>query len=96
MFKNLLAYAIWCQVLFCFCSRHPPSPSLLASHFTRVLLLILKCFCKPIFRIACFIVLNSTVCYSFHSNFFLDVEADKSGLIGADSVAKFGMILIKW
>ena len=96
LFKNLLAYAIGCQLLFCFCSRHAPSPSLLASHFTCVSLLILKCFCSTIFCIACFILLNATVCWSFHSNFFLDVVADKRCLIGADSVARFGMNFIRW
>ena len=95
LFKNLLAYAIGCQVLFCFCSRHAPGLSLLASHFTRVSLLILKCFCSTIFCIAYFILLNGIACCSFHSNFFLDVEADRIGLIGADSVAKLGINLIK-
>ena len=96
LLRNLLAYAIGCQLLFSFCSKHAPSPSLLASHFTRVSLLILKCFCSFMFRIAFFMFLNAAECFSFHSSFFLDADDESSCLIGADNVAKFGMNFIKW
>ena len=54
---------------------------------------MLKCFCTTIFFIACFILLNTIVCKLFRSKFFLDVAAERSGRIGADSVAEFGKIL---
>ena len=71
LFRNLLAYAIGCELLFSFCSRHAPSPSLLASHLTRVSLFMLKCFCSIMFLIAFFMLLNAAECFSFHSSFFL-------------------------
>ena len=85
-----------CQLLFSFCSKHAPSPSLLASHLTRVSLLMLKCFCSTMFCIAFFMFWNAAECFSFHSNFFLDAGDDSSGLISADNVASFGMNLFRW
>ena len=41
-------------------------------------------------------LLNAAECFSFHSNFFFDVGDDSRGLSGADSVADFGMNLIRW
>ena len=86
----------WGASCYFFCSRHALNPSLLVSHFTRVLLLMLKCYCLTIFCIACFMFLNAAVCCSLQSNFFLDVLDDSSGLIGADNDAWFGMSFIRW
>ena len=74
-----------------------PRPFALASHFTRVGLVVSKCLFSIIWCVLFLISLNAVVCSSFQSNLLLLVMVFflSSGRSGSDSSARFGMNFVR-
>ena len=92
-----LAYAIGCQLESNSCSKHAPSPFLLASQRNLVGQFTLNSLFSVIALIASFIFVNDSVCSWLKSGLFcgfriLFESSDRSGL---ERVAKLGMKFIR-
>ena len=75
-----------------------PSPFALASHFTLVCFAVSKCLFSISWCIFNLMLLNDELCSSLQSNLlFLDSGFFfNSGRSGSESLASFGIILVRW